>query len=788
MPQIIEVPGQGQIEFPDGMSDADIVSAIRKISAHQQPAPQQNGFMQGVGNLAAGALRGASNIGATILNPLDSEARAQRKATIEQQLQEWGAQPESALYKTGEIGTEIAGTAGVGGALAAPLKVGKVAPRLAEALRTGGFNLGGAPAATAGQMAANAATRLGAGAAVGGASAGLVDPESMGTGAALGMAFPVAAKAAFGAGSAAKAALYDPLMNKDKLMASALMRAVGRENAPDVVNALRRTAKTPGVSFSAGESSGNEALAAMEDAIRSGNAGGALSAQSSQNRKSLADALRNIAQDDVARTAAVEARETATRPLYEGMQEQVFTGSDDMAKLLRRAQSGGALSEAKKIAGISGREFSIPVVDEAQAAGFRSADEFERAMYGGMPDTGKIVKGAVPVDMPEVGNSRILAEIRKLGGLSTKDMADLVGERATNKAGAQVGVFTKKGEEVGDMVRRLVDRGVMPREVLNDVDGGAQSLRDAIQRQLAGGGDDMAMRALAESYYGAPQELKLARDALMKSAAPQEPMQQIVGQAIKGRDLQAVKKGLDQSISDAKGVKKTELLALKQDYLDWMGTQSPDYLQANKVFSEMSRPINQMDVGKFLSEKLIPSTAEEIPSALNAATLAKALRNPNAAAQTATGFRGSKMAGVLEPEQLKTVYGVNSDASRIAETLRKGAGYGSPTARRLATGEYIGANFAEKAPLLSKLFEGIGQVPGINYATKGGAAIGGMIGNGINNSIKMRLDDMLARDPAGVSAMLQKELSSLPAGERAKVLGFIPKGAFTSGMAVMAAQ
>ena len=30
MPQLIEVPGMGQVEFPDGMSDAQITSAIQK--------------------------------------------------------------------------------------------------------------------------------------------------------------------------------------------------------------------------------------------------------------------------------------------------------------------------------------------------------------------------------------------------------------------------------------------------------------------------------------------------------------------------------------------------------------------------------------------------------------------------------------------------------------------------------------------------------------------------------------------------------------------------------------
>ena len=44
MPQIIEVPGQGRVEFPDGMSDEAIVSAIRKLSpAQAQPTSPADG-------------------------------------------------------------------------------------------------------------------------------------------------------------------------------------------------------------------------------------------------------------------------------------------------------------------------------------------------------------------------------------------------------------------------------------------------------------------------------------------------------------------------------------------------------------------------------------------------------------------------------------------------------------------------------------------------------------------------------------------------------------------------
>lgn len=53
MPQQIEVPGQGIVEFPDSMSDAQIVAAIGKLSAPQQPNYFQD-FMRGVGLTARG--------------------------------------------------------------------------------------------------------------------------------------------------------------------------------------------------------------------------------------------------------------------------------------------------------------------------------------------------------------------------------------------------------------------------------------------------------------------------------------------------------------------------------------------------------------------------------------------------------------------------------------------------------------------------------------------------------------------------------------------------------------
>ncbi len=54
MPQIIEVPGVGQVEFPDGMSDESIVQAIKKITPQKAPSPADGIGPMGAGLIAAG--------------------------------------------------------------------------------------------------------------------------------------------------------------------------------------------------------------------------------------------------------------------------------------------------------------------------------------------------------------------------------------------------------------------------------------------------------------------------------------------------------------------------------------------------------------------------------------------------------------------------------------------------------------------------------------------------------------------------------------------------------------
>ncbi len=208
------------------------VESARKIAAHiksmqQKPTIQEapetsfwQDIRQGAGNLLAGGIRGAGSIGATILYPIDKgmdlyygdrdknlkslitgqqplSRNEERRLAMDAGLREMGAETDSALFKTGKLAGEIAGTAGAGGAIANT--VGRAVPALANApllqsIRTSGMSAGGA----------GMGTRMAGGAIAGGASAGMVNPDDATTGAMFGGGLPVALKAAGAAGSGIK--------------------------------------------------------------------------------------------------------------------------------------------------------------------------------------------------------------------------------------------------------------------------------------------------------------------------------------------------------------------------------------------------------------------------------------------------------------------------------------------------------------------------------------------------------------------------------------------------------
>jgi hypothetical protein len=174
-------------------------------------------IVQGAGNLVAGGVRGAGSIGATILAPIDIasdalngkglslESNRARRDAMDATLKDWGAQPDSLLYKVGKLGAEVAGTLGAGGAAANMLTrapgVAAAVPNLLTAMRTGGMEAGAATGI------ANPLVRAVGGAINGGLSAGAVDPSQAAAGAGIGAVAPKLLQIAGSAGAKAGSAI-----------------------------------------------------------------------------------------------------------------------------------------------------------------------------------------------------------------------------------------------------------------------------------------------------------------------------------------------------------------------------------------------------------------------------------------------------------------------------------------------------------------------------------------------------------------------------------------------------
>lgn len=480
-----------------------------------------------------------------------------------------------------------------------------------------------------GNMAALAPTAMIPGAntlvggAITGAGLGLLQPktkdESLMKNMAMGGATGAVLPAVIGGVSAAKAGLYDPLVRQDKIIGSTLTKVAGSD-AQKLANMLKTSdaGQTPNVRLSAGTVSGNEGIAALEDALRSQMPSGSLAQAGQSNRNALAEALRGIAQTPEAMEAAQNARNAASTPIYDVVKSQSFAVDPELQTLMQRPAVQNAIKEAQI-----------------------------NAMNRGAP----IMAGESP---------------------------------------------TIQGDAL--------------------------------------------------------HEIKMALDA----AKNYNPM----GGANKAQSG---------AIGEASNAFNT--------YLEG---RIPEYAQARQTYAQMSKPINQMEIGKKLAEKLIPATAGDMPASLNYATLAKSMQNPDIVAQSATGFKGARMSDIMTPEQLNLINAVTSDSSKIAEALRRGAGQGSPTARRLAQGDMISQYFAQEAPITSRVLAIANKVPGVNVATKGASAIGGMIGDKANAQMLGRIDDMLANNPQEVAKLIQAELSRVNPTQRQMIIRALPQSVVLS--------
>ncbi len=154
-------------------------------------------------------------------------------------------------------------------------------------------------------------------------------------------------------------------------------------------------------------------------------------------------------------------------------------------------------------------------------------------------------------------------------------------------------------------------------------------------------------------------------------------------------NMQFIKMALDDLVKNPErfGIGASESGAIQGTrgaFVDWLSKQSPNWAAARTTYADMSKPINQMQVGQYLEQKLTSPMAEQgagIPQ--RAAMYAQAMRDAPGTLKRATGTpRYEELGDVLNAAQLGTVENVGRDLARSAEQTRLG-GIGKEKARLL---------------------------------------------------------------------------------------------------------
>jgi soluble lytic murein transglycosylase-like protein len=275
-------------------------------------------------DVAAGLVRGAGSIGATLARPFESgDENAQRRAAIDTSLSEMGADTKSLGYGGGKLAAEVAGTAGVGNVIGAPLRAagatGTVVNRLGTALATGGASTGAPVAQGIAPAAGNMLLRMAGGAGSGAATAGLIDPNTAGTGAVIGGVLPPAT-ALVGKVANTAGALIRPFTSggQDRI-AGNVLRELSTDPAAARAALQGAAPVVPGSMPTAATASGDAGIAALSRTMQNAStdyASSLAARQTAQNQARTA-ALEGIAGNTGKLDIAKQARNAVTGPMRE---------------------------------------------------------------------------------------------------------------------------------------------------------------------------------------------------------------------------------------------------------------------------------------------------------------------------------------------------------------------------------------------------------------------------------------------------------------------------------------
>lgn len=373
-------------------------------------------------------------------------------------------------------------------------------------------------------------------------------------------------------------------------------------------------------------------------------------------------------------------------------------------------------------------------------------------------------KGLVPGEMPTA------AEVAESGGIAAL-------QRAMSSADPESYAhrFMANGDAREAALRSVAGSPSARQAAIDSRESAAQSLygmanrSDAMRREMEAGqrllksggihqmaGDEMpteGLRALT-SRPAFQAALSDAKTSLANSGATDTALTSLEG-------LHRIKLSIDEALNGAAPnsalakFDRNSLLNIKKQLLSEMETLSPMYGNARKTFSDMSKPINQMDVGQYLLDKLEPASKQYGKlTGERANAFFQALKDADATTKRALSTRAAGgIADVLTPEQLATVTNVAKSLGRVGNATDLGRGVGSNTFQNLAMDNLAAQGGVPSA--VSILANFVPGMHGLGNVISGAAGkVGGLMYKSADQNMRARLADLLL-DPATASQVME---------------------------------
>lgn len=404
---------------------------------------------------------------------------------------------------------------------------------------------------------------------------------------------------------------------------------------------------------------------------------------------------------------------------------------------------------------IAGRVLNKAAGADAPQVAARLAEVGAPALGPFQPGMAKTLAGElVPGSIPTVG------QVAENGGLAALERATAAvqpaafSQRGMEQAAARVGALRGIAGDEARMAAAAGTRSAVSKPLYNAASKQTVTTADPVLQELLT--RPSVQKAIARAEKIAAEE---GRTFGMVPGRPATPGPQLVDEAgnvlldlgsaaqpgkITGQTLQDIKMGMDALLKDpTSGIagKEAELLQQTRGQLmNWMENAIPELRAARQTYAQLSRPINQMQVGQRLVQQLEPALNDYGALARETGNkYALALRNADQTARTATKFKGAGMQDIMTPQQMGTLEGVAGDLARKANAENLGRGVGSDTTQKLLLQDLVRGNAAERsgAPkLIAALPTIAGTAAGALAGGPVGAVGGGSVGFGLGKVAK----------------------------------------------------